>query len=607
MLESLQQVQTIQLGSEFYQLVEVLGEHPRLAWEETFEDENAYQGGTPNILFAGADTWHMGAFKSREGFLGTSEYGQDTDGRWPNKLIPGPKISTITLPNNDKSITQFFEAFNRLFVCAGRYLYRIDPSDDSVTLSKDFGTPEQAISGVWWEGKAILATSKGGAGSIYDLSSLGSPDSWGADTGLARRLAVGVNRIFKVSATGVLKNCLTGLDATVEANYSDEVQVGSGVWVPTAMVAYERTVLVGLQEGLFGVDDEGKAISLIGRMPQNSNNCEGMYVVEPYVLVPHGRGVYRFIPGSVESVGLEKELLNESPVRGPFRALTADGPWIYGIVRVGTSQYIMVGRDVRPGENSFGPYVWDTLGYRTVNIAQALHVSRLWSPPRVFTTHESTTAAYFKLSEGGGAPDPEGTDYRFVTSGTRYTNRYHFADWKDKDFLKVDAVGKGCDATTYWIIWYSVDSGAYAKVDIDGVEMRVDENKLHTFVLPTTAKGREVQFKLEYVGAADSAMGQLVHFKPYAVPHSLKLRHYSLTLLLSGELQHDGGIEQRTSIEQLNDLYALTEASTAVDCKGPWGDITVHPKRPRVLEVRQEGHELPRFLVEFVVQKRETS
>ena len=42
MLESLNQVQTIQIGTEFYRLVEVTGEHGRLAWQETFEDENAY-------------------------------------------------------------------------------------------------------------------------------------------------------------------------------------------------------------------------------------------------------------------------------------------------------------------------------------------------------------------------------------------------------------------------------------------------------------------------------------------------------------------------------------------------------------------------------------
>jgi hypothetical protein len=73
-------------------------------------------------------------------------------------------------------------------------------------------------------------------------------------------------------------------------------------------------------------------------------------------------------------------------------------------------------------------------------------------------------------------------------------------------------------------------------------------------------------------------------------------------------VRHDGGgVEQRTSVEQLNDLYALAESVAGVACNGPWGDITVHPRRMKVLEVRQEGHELPRFIVSFTAQKRETS
>ena len=66
-------------------------------------------------------------------------------------------------------------------------------------------------------------------------------------------------------------------------------------------------------------------------------------------------------------------------------------------------------------------------------------------------------------------------------------------------------------------------------------------------------------------------------------------------------------VEHIAMLQQLNDLYALAESATGVACNGPWGDITVHPRRMKVLEVRQEGHELPRFIVSFVAQKRETS
>ena len=607
-MEVIHSVGTVQIGTEFYRLVRIEGEHPRVAWEETFEDEAAFQGGTPDILSAPADTWHMGGFKSREGFPGTSEYGQNTDGRWPNKLIPGPKWSAITLTDSDAPPTFFFEALGELFVCAGYRVYHIDPSDDSVTLSEEFNQYLLAPEGLNWDtGQAIIGTynSEGKVCKLYRLTQLGSPDSWGSGTAEAWRLAAGLDRLFKVNRTGVLKSCLTGLDPTDEDNWADEVQCGDATF-PTALVAYERTALVGKSDGLFGVDEEGKGIPLIRRMPPDAGNCLGMYVVEPYVLVPHERGCFRFMPGWVEAAGLEREILNESSVRGFFRALASDGKWLYAVTNIGANSYVMVGRDAIEEEGSLGPYIWDTLSYAASKVSHAIHVSRLWDPPRMFIGY-GNDVAYSKLSAGGGAPDPEGSDYRFVTSGTRYTHRYHFGDWKNKDFLRVKGVGKGCDANTYWIIWYSVDGGAYAKVDIDGVEMRVDENKLHTFTLPLAAKGMEVQFKLEYVGASDSAMGQLAHFKPYAVPTSLKLRHYNLTLLLADELRHEIGVEQRSSVTQLNDLYALTESSAGVDCKGPWGDITVHPRRMRMLETRQEGHKPPQFVVELVAQRRETS
>lgn len=605
MLESLNQVQTIQIGTEFYRLVEVVGEQPRLAWEETFEDENAFQGGTPNILSDPSETWHMGGFKSREGIPGTSESGMSTDARWPNRLLPAPEFNTITLTNSETTPTGFFEAFGWLFVIAGIRIFRINPADDSVVLSKQHPPSYFVNEGVGWDSQAIVAL----ANDVQKLTALGSPDSW--DTGVtgsvACRLAVGFDRLFKVDMYGVLKNLLSGGDPVEEAEWADEVQCGNSDMgnPPNSLVAYERTALVGKPEGLFGVGEEGKGIPLIRRMAPHEDNCKNMYVLEPHVLVPHGRGTFRYMPGFVESVGMEREVLNESTTRGELVVFTSDGQWVYAVlVRDATFNYLVVGRDRRGEEPSLGPIIWDTMNFLQYQ-ARALHVSRLWDPPRLWAG-SGYDAVYSILPAAGGIPDPSGT-YRLVTSGDRYTYWYHFGDWKDKDFLKVDAVGKDCDDTTYWKISYKVDGAAWASDDVDGVEMRVDEDKLHTFILPSTAKGRRVQFKLSYVGAANTNMGQLIHFRPYAVPHSLKLRHYTLTLHLAGEARHDGGVEQRNSLDQLNDLNALAEDSTAVDFKGPWGDIKVHPKRLRTLEVRQEGHELPRFLVEFVAQKREES
>jgi hypothetical protein len=594
MLESLNEVQTVQIGTEFYRLVEVKGEFPRLAWEETFEDEDAWQGGVPNILSDPTDTWHLGGFKSREGIPGTSEYGQNTDGRWPNRLIPGPEVGSI---NTGTTARWFFEAMGYLWAVSASTVKRIDPADDSVVESKVFD-PYVISDAVAWEGDDGFVASND---KIWKVSAVGTPDTWTQGDHDVERLAVGADRMFG-TYEGVLKNVRSGNDPLLTAQWADRVECGDVDASANSLTAFGKSVLVGKPEGLFGIGDEGKGVPLLKRMGRHALNCLGMDVVDPYVFVPHAGGVYRYIPGYAEEVGLKREILNETPLKGVLRSFAADGQWIFTCwAQATTYGYLMVGRDAKEGEASLGPIIWDTLSYYVPGNVLAdspIMVSHLWSPPRLFFARFAGVG-YIKI------PELESSDYRFVTSGFRYTHRYHFGVWRDKDFLKVDAVGKDCDATTYWEISYSVDGGAYSNLDVDGTAMRVDSDGLHTFILPSTAKGREVQFKLTYTGAASTTGGKLVHFRPYAVPCGLKLRHYQAILYLAEGTRHDGGVEQRTSVDQLNDLNALTEDATAVDFKGPWGDIKSHPKKVRVLEARQEGHGPPRFLVELVAQKRE--
>ena len=531
----------------------------------------------------------------------------NTDARWPNRLLPGPKFNIVGLTDAVAEPTDFFEAFGYLFVIAGSKIFRINPSDDSVVLSKDLGT-DVAIEGIRWDvdGAIVGAITTAPASKLYRLTAIGSPDTWVTDTATAYRVAAGLDRAFKVDHKGLLKNCLTGLDPTDEDNWSDEVQCGNADEYPTALVAYERTALVGKPEGLFGVSEEGKGIPLISRMSHHANNCLGMYALEPYVLVPHGRGLYRYRPGEVESVGVEREVLNEG-LRGGLIAFASDGPWIFAIMAVpATNYYLAVGREVRQGESSLGPYIWDTLAYLT-QYSRIIHISSLWDPPRIWAGRQYS-AQYARLSKGGGAPDPYGTDYRFITAGIRYTKHYNFGTWQDKDFVKVELAVKDASAAKYWVLGYAINSGSsFSNNDINGTEMRANSDGLWTFYLPVTAKGREIQFRLTYTGDADTSKVEVIHFKPYAVPTALKLRHYNLTLYLANDVRHDIGVERRSSVDQLNALLALTEDAAGVDCKGPWGDITVNPRKIRVLEVRQEGHEAPQFLVEYLVQVRRAS
>ena len=605
---------SIKLGAESYSLVRT---DDRRAWEETFADEPPWAEGAPPIASQPEQTWHNGALKSREGVLGTSEYGQNTDTRFPFRLLPGPKVNVITLPGSITTPTSVFEALGFIWIVAGRYVFRIDPADDSVVQAKDFGGAVKGVMGLRWEDNAALVTTDEATRSLWRATLGGfQADSFQSDAFhvsgigfmqtadvLSYRLAVGLNRMFKVSKTGELRNILTGKDPMVEANYADEVQCGEKDVPPTGIIAFERTALVGKSEGMFGVDIDGFGVPLIKRISRATGNGLGMHLHEPYVIFPHSRGLIRFLPGLVESIGLEKETMNESPIKGPFKAFATDNKWLLGALAVGSDTYIMVA-DERPG--GLGPYIWDTWIYLSGAVCEAMLNSSVTSPPRIWFGH-GNDVAYIKLSTSAGAPDVDGSGYEFALSGNRFSPKYRYADWDSKDFPKVTVIGRGTlSANRFWDIFFSVDGGAFSTTDIDGSPMRVNSDGRKTFFLPTTAVGREIQYRYDYTGNVASAAGELNLVEGFAVPQSQKVPIYSVQLHLASEIHYEESVESRPPLTQFSDLQALQEQAASVVSYGPWGDkINVWVRKIRLVEVLQKGMEEPEFLIEAIIQRRE--
>ncbi|KKL85175.1 hypothetical protein LCGC14_1957330, partial [marine sediment metagenome] len=353
---------------------------------------------------------------------------------------------------------------------------------------------------------------------------------------------------------------------------------------------------------------EGKGVPLIKRMVRDDNNCLGMRMHEPYAIIPHSRGVYRFLPGLVESMGLERELMNESPVAGRFKDFATDNQWLLGLLNVGSDFYIMQARDRASGEPGFGPMIWDTWFYRGNLAGQTMHLSTLTSPPRLWFGR-ANAAAYIKLSNAAGAPDVVSSDYRFATSGLRYTHRYNFEDWRNKDFPKVVVVGKGTlSAARYWDVSFSVDGAAYSSTDIDSNTMRVNSDGLHTFYLPLSTVGREIQFKLEFTGDSETAPPEISYFEPFAVPQSKKIPVNVIQLHLVADDIDGERVEVRTAAQQLSDLHTLDESPSPLKASGPWGEAKdMWLKSLRLVSVIQEPDLEAEYLVEVALQERRVS
>lgn len=594
-------VGVVKIGSESYSLVQT---DERQAWREEYLHEPPWSEGLPPTLSEPAETWHLGGLKSKQGIPGTSEYGQNTDGRFPFRLLPGPEITTITLTSSTGNPTSIFEALGYIWVVADRYVYRIDPSDDSIFNSYDFGAVD-GVMGLKWEGDVGLVTTNALDQTMIAVTATDAGgDTWTQSEAGAKpyRIAAGIDRLYGVEDSGLLRNCVSGLDPMAAASWSDEIQCGETDTKPTGLLAFEKTVLVGKPEGLFGVSPEGKGAPLIRRMVRDAGNCLGMSIHEPHAIIPHSRGVYRFVPGLVESIGIEKELMNQSPIIGTFKDFATDNQWLLGLLTVGSAIYIMIARDRASGEPGFGPMIWDTWVYLSSTASQAMHPSTLTTPPRLWFGNDNDIS-YLKLT------DINDSAYRFALSGSRFSPKYNFGDWQNKDFPKVIVVGTGTlSAARYVDVFFSVDGGAFSALDVDSNTMRVNSDGLHTFHLPLTAVGREIQFRFDFTGDSTSNPPELSYFEPFAVPQSKKIPVNIIQLHLVADETGGKRREVRTAAEQLSDLTTLNESPNPLKASGPWGeDKDMWLKSLRLISVIQELDLEAEYLVEVALQERKVA
>ena len=638
---------SVRINSENYRLVRLSGHQQ--AYTHDFVDEPTYAGGLPPMESEPTYTWHLGGFKSRQGIIGTSEYGLNTDGRWPFRLVPAPLINSITVQASASgswirgAVAGEGVGASYYWVCTTVAVYRIHKTTLAVvksvegflgqTTPDDFGYPVQLFT---WDGEVYCVAGNGQPNRMWKLTTInsGGPDTWSsAYSGNRAEITwagKGNQRLFKVRTasstadTCTLKNIAAGLDIRDEDNWADEVEVPGTARLFPGVTAYEKTAIARTEKGLFGVEEDGTAVNILKRLPPtSSSSVKGtMQTIEPYLYVSHSHGLFRWLPGLAESAGLEIEILNESPVSGQITAMASIGPWIFaGLQTASGVMHILVGRERRAGEQGFGPMVWDTLisftGSTSINSFEFLDVIEPgWFGAGsgvlllAFDYSDDTDAklGYIKVPITGGAPEIDSSSYRFALSGTRYSVRYRWDDWRSKDFPKIVVVGEDVTASVYWDVAYSIDGGAWQTTDAAGSTMRVSSDGLHEFFLPTTASGREIQLRFTYTSNSSTACGKLLFYEPFAIPQSKKVPAITLHLLLEEGLHHDEATEQRTPLTQFADLSALVEQAAAVATYGPWGENkSANIRRLRIVQTEQEVDDNPAFIVELMLQLRETS
>jgi hypothetical protein len=249
---------------------------------------------------------------------------------WP--WCKGPEITLFTPSPNDATagVRTFFELGSSVYCAQGRYILRRD-GDATWTSVKDFGAGVAVLNvsvftsnfdGVQ---RAFVALSSG----VAQYSSNGT--TWTPmATFTALAFAVIGREFWWADDTNRLRKCDTNADPTVEANYTNLIfRAGDKSCIITSLaVTAAGTLLILKTDGVYTLDAAGEDHALFPflKFATDQNNGKFWGQFENAVYVSYGRQFIRILPDlSMEEIGTEKLVNNDSPVRGRITAFAAVG------------------------------------------------------------------------------------------------------------------------------------------------------------------------------------------------------------------------------------------------------------------------------------------
>lgn len=483
------------------------------------------------------------------------------------------------------------------------------------------GFASNPATGAQWTAAAINAAEWG-----YELTTLGDAANlrttqffiapaylaWTTTDATANWLAAGPRRLFKIydgGSTITLRNIAPSIDPLTEANWGDDVIIPgtnvTGINIP--LTAYQKTAIVATDKGVFGVDDDGTGTKIIERL---TYSIKSMSVQDPYLYISHGHGISRWLPGLVQSTGIEQEIENESVVKGTVTAMTFLGKWTFIAITPPTgNNHILVGRDRESADGpNYGPMVWDTL-IETGNseTIYSLAVGKFGTQFGLFY-EKGNDLGFCLFPETGGIPEIDSPSYLFSTSGIRYSPRYKFRDVRDKNFYKLLVRGKNNTASILWSIAYQIDdSGSWSTVDILGNSMVVNADTLFEYKLPIAATGQYIQFRFTYTSNDNTKRSWINYFEVMAIPQGHKIQEVSFALLLADNINHvDNEIETRDVSTQYSDLETLMSSAAPIQGTGFFGNGTyLYPRDMKLLQVTQQDFHEGEQVVQVTFRIRE--
>jgi len=572
-------------------------------YSTTQQTANERRYGTAPATIESAMVWrslHLGYGEERQRVEGMYNYSQNVDARFYEAVIPGPKVIELPIENYTSAVRGFEEFNGALYANNGRYLNQIATTNLVTSIDlEDHAVGQYAYDLSVFDGKLLVAC--GDSGYLLALDETGT---WTASTDVyAKFMTVWQDMLYASLAdddgtySGYEVAMLSsGSDATSWANWSGLYKIGDETSEITSLAALHSLVFVGKEDGLHGLDSSWICPPLTPEMRayRSPYNCKDMIAWHGQLWVPHLRGLLAYTDMgdsgfSVRSVGPGRNVSGDNPVRGRITALAGDDNWLYAALYNGEDSYILAGKPVQTED--MGIMVWHPIVYLEGVMCNALHISGLWTSPRLFFGMDHNVG-YIVLPENSDNPLQD-TNCRYATDGSIYYSAHSWnAPNTTKLWKSIEIQADNLSLMQYITVYYRVDKGAWVKAGTAKVSPSVSIG-----LTSGAVSGNEIEIKLEFTQYTDHVpiIVRAVIIRGLERPLTTDL--ISAVVRCADNLPtRTGGTCPRSGATILAELKALAEYDntiTLVDLIGAEREVVVlAPVKERV-EYDQQG-DMPR-------------
>ena len=486
----------------------------------------------------------------------------------------------------------FFEQDGMLFFVGGRKCLYLK-TDGASGIAKDFGAGEVATDCVMFDGKAYVGLGYGTA--FHERASNADPTlGWSQ----AAALYMGYISPFKDrlwASTSIHEVKCVATAPKTAANWSCAYGVGDPGKSITSLAELAELLYVGKTNGLFVLDSSGlgqMATPELGSVV-SSANCVNMRPWHGSMWVPHERGLFNY-----RAMGTQGFLVTpatpgafaaaDNPIKGKITALVGDDRWLYAALYTADGDtYILAGRQAMGDEQAFGPMIWHPLAKLTGKKCDAMHISGLWTNPRLFLSHNKDVA-YIILPRKGENPVSD-TAYRYALSGSIYYPAHCWLSPTTKKLWKsIEIEGSKITSARYIDVYYCIDEGVWLKAGT------ANRSPRDIVALPAAGVGGtkiEIRLDLTLPDATQTPRIYSVVVRGVERPPTIKVITVAIRCADNMRL-NSGRPERRTGAEILTELEALAQLDEAVilrDTIGVERWVLVLPPIGEVETVQRDG------------------